>query len=238
MITIAAYEFRYLFKGFKSLIVILMFLAATYLTAKLVNHYPMLLHSSNGAGGMPFLPRQNIIYFAGLRMLVVFFGFLFVMVLSHDTINRELEIQTIRLLVTKTSRTSLIIGKYLGILTFWFLVLFISFFLAVLMSKEFFAMMLVQMLSFISFAISLSLFLSLIIKKGSLSIVTALFSGFAFPIIGLWSVYSHNFIMRNIVKYLLPYFYFVYSNLLTIVPLLISWAVLGLSIYLFKRRDL
>src|SRR5690606_30902758 len=111
MYTLAKREFINLFKGIKSIIVVVILLITSYYSAKFSN----LLMS-----GIELTAKEaENIHTFGLLGLMLLFGQLFVTGLSHDSINRETHERTIRFLVTRTSRTSIIIGKFIGIWMFW-----------------------------------------------------------------------------------------------------------------------
>src|SRR5690625_2437275 len=54
-----------------------------------------------------------------ISLILMVLGFLFAFAISHDLINKEIELKTIRLLITKTSSLKLMLGKFLGTLLFW-----------------------------------------------------------------------------------------------------------------------
>src|SRR5690625_5191418 len=118
MLAISKREFIQSFKGIKSIIIIAIFLATAYYSARFSDW----LLSMN----LDFTSQEmELIHTFAISALIMFFGMMFAMGLSHDAINREMHERTIRFLVTRTSRTSIIIGKFLGITLFWFVCLFI-----------------------------------------------------------------------------------------------------------------
>src|SRR5690625_6096207 len=58
-------------------------------------------------------------YAAVISLILMVLGFLFAFAISHDLINKEIELKTIRLLISKTSSLKLMLGKFLGTLLFW-----------------------------------------------------------------------------------------------------------------------
>lgn len=118
MFAIAKREFFQLFKGFKSIAIILMLLVPTYYFAKF---------SSMFESALELTPDEaDMAHSAGLLVVMIVFGQLFVMGLSHDTMNREMHERTMRFLLTRTSRRSIVAGKFLGILAFWFACITVS----------------------------------------------------------------------------------------------------------------
>ena len=128
MYVIGKREFISLFKGIKSIMIIVIFLVTSYYSAKFSN----LLMS-----GIELTAKEaEHIHTVGLLTLLFLFGQLFVMGLSHDSINRETHERTIRFLVTRTSRTSIIFGKFFGIWLFWFVCLIVSFLLISIFAQK------------------------------------------------------------------------------------------------------
>ena len=114
MIAIAKHEFWQLFKSVKSVLVIVILLGASYIVSK--NGAELIALIDEGAGA-------NEVYYSGLALILLLFGPLFTFALSHDVINREVSNKTIRFLLTRTSHANILIGKLLGILSFWFVCL-------------------------------------------------------------------------------------------------------------------
>ncbi|MED3660688.1 ABC transporter permease [Ureibacillus terrenus] len=176
-------------------------------------------------------------YVSSIRALVMFLGFLFVMSLSHDAINREVENQTIRFLVTKSARSSIVIGKFLGIFLFWLICILCSFIVIGLFAKQIFVFDFLQIMCFIAYAVSLTILISLVIKKPSHTTFASILLGIALPVVGLWSVISTKFI-SEIIKYILPYYYIVKGGYYIIFPFFLSILMLLTALAIFQRRDL
>ena len=116
MYTLMWREFFSLLKSFKSIAVVAFFILVTFIISRFLGKLPYQFALGNTS---PFL--------LSIRFLVGAFGFLFGLALSHDILNREMESQTIRYLVTKTPRINLIAGKSLGIYLFWIFSVTVSF---------------------------------------------------------------------------------------------------------------
>lgn len=106
-------EFWNLIKSVRALIIILLFSAGSI----------WVTNSLSKVSGQLDVEE----YYASLRLLVLIFGFLFATILSHSCFNGEVETKTIRLLLTKVSKTSIVIGKMLGASLFWLVCLTGSF---------------------------------------------------------------------------------------------------------------
>jgi ABC-2 type transport system permease protein len=107
-------------------------------------------------------------------------------------INREIHLRTMRFLVTKTTRDKIILGKFLGVSFFWFICLFIAISLTIPFSKQFYFIQLLKTMIFVTYFVSLSLFLSTVFNKPSLSMFVGIVLAIALPIIGFWSIVSEN----------------------------------------------
>lgn len=228
MYAIIKKEFLGMFKSFKSIAIILLFIIVAFSMANFVKNNQNLLQD---------LHDHSNPYLAGIRFLINLLGFLFVLTLSHDTLNREIENQTIRFIVTKISKPSIVIGKYLGIFLFWTSCLGISFFVVALVIKQFFILDFLQLFCFLGYAIGINMLITTLVKKPSYSMFISLFCGILIPVFGIWSSFSSN-AMFGLVKYTMPYYYILQQNWNSYIPLLFSILFLLVSIQLFRRRDL
>ena len=220
-------EFKSLFKGFKSIAVIAFFLVVCFAASKFFSNNLDILQKDHAESA----------YVSSIRGLVMFLGFLFVLSLSHDAINREVENQTIRFLVTKSSRSSIVIGKFLGIFLFWLICILCSFIVIGLFAKQIFVFDFLQIMCFIAYAVSLTILISLVIKKPSHTTFVSILLGIALPVLGLWSVSSTKFI-SEIIKYILPYYYILKGGYYIIFPFFLSILMLLIALAIFQRRDL
>lgn len=195
MYIIGKREFISLFKGIKSVIIVMMLLATSYYSAK----FSDLLTS-----GIELTAREaENIHTVGLLILILFFGQLFVMGLSHDSLNRETHERTIRFLVTRTSRTSIILGKFLGIWLFWLICLTTSFLLTSIFSQKIDVFIFTQTMSLLTYQIGLTILLSVLIPKPGFTMFLGIMVGVAFPIIGLWVSFTSN-VWVSWIKFITP----------------------------------
>ncbi|MDP9726516.1 ABC-2 type transport system permease protein [Priestia aryabhattai] len=228
MNTICLREFKSLFKSLRSVIIILIIVGVTVGAASFL---------SNFKGDLSGLGLDNV-YVAGLLLLNLIVGPLFVTSLSHDIINKESQSRTIRFLLPKTSRDKIVIGKFMGISLFWFFCFLISILLIVPFSKGFYFKELIQAIIFITYFTSLTLLLSSIINQPRMSMFVGIVCSIVIPVIGLWSSVSHSNVFINIVGYLTPYFYFTNENhyLIYVVPGF-TLLFLLLSLIIFRKKD-
>ncbi len=229
MFAISLREFKSLFQSIRAIIIIVVLFGVTVGSAKLVSQFKSEL-SGLGLG--------NNAYIIGLMLLLFLAAPLFVTSISHSSVNKEMESKTIRFLATKTSRESIIFGKFLGNMSFWVICLTVALLLIIPFSKSFYFVDLIQSIIFVSYFIGLSLFLSTLVNNSSLTMFAGIVISIALPVIGMWSLLSKNVVVDTI-SYLTPYFYYTNENTSYTYFVLIHTAVFViLSLIIFKRRDL
>lgn len=229
MFAITLREFKSLFQSIRAIIIIVVLFGVTAGSAKLVSQFK---------GSLSGLGLGDNAYIIGLTLLLFLAAPLFVTSISHSTVNKEMESKTIRFLATKTSRENIILGKFLGNLSFWVLCLSIALLLITPFSKSFYFVDWIQSIIFVSYFIGLSLFLSTLVNNSSLTMFAGIIISIALPVIGMWSLLSKNVIVDTI-AYLTPYFYYTNENTsYTYLVLIHTVVFLILSLIIFKRRDL
>jgi ABC-2 type transport system permease protein len=232
MLAICKKEFFALFRGYKSVFILVVFIGFSYFIADVVgenlNHL-----SSDGLSQI----EMGSPYAAGLRFLVIGLGFLFVCLLSHDIVNKEIETQTIRFLVTKSSRSSIILGKYLGIVLFWSTILCLSYIPIVFVSKTIDIHLLGSLVCFVSFVISWTILLSTIIYRSSYTLLVGIITSILYPVVGVLSL-AKNGVIWGILRYLTPYYYLLLKGYWILLPLLISLLLVFVATIIFARKDL
>lgn len=224
MLAIATKEFVEMMKSFKSLFIIALFVLSSYFMSSFVSKNVVSIGTDTNN------------YVSVTRILILLFGFLFVLMLSHDLISRETSTKTIRFLITKTSRTSIIVGKFLGVAAFWLFSLGISITIVSFFAKDFLWFTFLQLYSFLIFAIGLCLLISTLAKTTGMSMLLGLAVSFIAPIVGFWSMFSERTWLKPF-KLLLPYQYQIKENGLVLIPLIIVLLFISVSIWYFKRGD-
>ncbi|WP_299515611.1 ABC transporter permease [uncultured Rummeliibacillus sp.] len=224
MLAIATKEFVEMMKSFKSLFIIALFVLSSYFMSSFVSKNVVSIGTDTNN------------YVSVTRILILLFGFLFVLMLSHDLISRETSTKTIRFLITKTSRTSIIVGKFLGVAAFWLFSLGISITIVSFFAKDFLWFTFLQLYSFLIFAIGLCLLISTLAKTTGMSMLLGLAVSFIAPIVGFWSMFSEKTWLKPF-KLLLPYQYQIKENGLVLIPLIIGLLFICISIWHFKRGD-
>ncbi|PAK39211.1 ABC transporter permease subunit [Peribacillus simplex] len=228
MYIIGKREFINLFKGIKSVMILMLLLATSYYSAK----FSDLLTS-----GIELTAREaENIHTVGLLILILFFGQLFVMGLSHDSLNRETHERTIRFLVTRTSRTSIILGKFLGIWLFWLICLTTSFLLTSIFSQKLDVFIFTQTMSLLTYQIGLTILLSVLIPKPGFTMFLGIMVGVAFPIIGLWVSFTSN-VWVSWMKFITPYYYLIREDYSFLVIFILAGIMLVIANLIFKRRE-
>ncbi|UQZ73949.1 hypothetical protein C2I17_04850 [Niallia circulans] len=228
MLTIGKREFLQLFKGFKSILLILVFLVTSYYSAKFADGIAEAMELTAQEAGEAHL--------VGLLFLVMFFGHLFVASLSHDSINKEIRERTMRFLVTKTTRFSIIVGKFLGIWMFWFVCLFLSFLIIALTTEKIDFLVFTQTMSLLTLQISFILLMSVLINKPGATMFLGILGGILLPILGGWFVLTSNPAISWL-KYVSPFYYLDLNEYSFLVLLVVAGILIYLTNLLFKRRE-
>ncbi|MFS0645349.1 hypothetical protein [Siminovitchia sp. 179-K 8D1 HS] len=228
MYVISKREFFSLFKSIKSILIIGILLLTAYYSAKFSN---VLLNV------IEFTPEEmEHIHTLGLLTLLFLFGQLFVMGLSHDCMNRETRERTMRFLVTRTSRASILYGKFFGIALFWFVCVAISFIIISIFSKQFAVFIFSQTMSLLIYQIALTVLLSVLIPKPGITMFLGTIIGLAFPIFGLWVTFTSNGWVSWI-KFITPFYYLEREDYTIAVILLFASLMLLIAHLIFKRRE-
>lgn len=228
MFVIGQREFFSLFKGIKSIIVIALLLVTSYYSAKFSN----LLMSE-----IKFTASESEnIYVVGPVVLILLFGLLFVMGLSHNTVNQEMHERTMRFLVTRTSRTSIIFGKFFGIWLFWFVCLFVSFLVTSVFAKKIDLFIFSQTMSVLTYQIALTILLSVLIPKPGFTMFLGMVIGIVFPIFGFWVTLTSN-VFVNWIKFFTPYYYLERDDYSFLLIDVLAGIMILLANLAFKRRE-
>lgn len=228
MTTICLREFKSLFKSVRSIIIIVFMMGVTLGSAKLL---------SNFSSELEEVGLDNA-YMAGLYILLLLVGPLFVTSLSHDVINRETHSRTMRFLVTKLSRDKIVIGKFLGVSLFWFVCILVSLILVIPFAKTFYYFEVIQSTIFITYFVALFLFFSTIISKPGLSMFLGIVLSILLPILGIWGMVSKDLIFLKIFSYITPYYYVGQDQSFYVFFILIlTFVFLFASIKMIRKRD-
>lgn len=228
MYVIGKREFISLFKGIKSIIIIVILSVTSYYSAKFAN----LIMT-----GTELSAKEAVnIHTVGLLTLILLFGQLFVMGLSHDSINRETHERTIRFLVTRTSRTSIILGKFFGVWLFWLICLTISFLLTSIFAQKINVFIFSQTMSLLTYQIALTILLSVLIPKPGITMFLGIIVGLAFPILGLWVSFTSN-PWVNWMKFITPYYYLSREDYTFLMLMVLAGIMLFIANLIFKRRE-
>lgn len=227
MVALWVREFTYLCKGIKAVVLLTLFVGFTYMIASLGDYLPFLMSDTKSSSSLS----------GGLRFLILFFGFIFVTMVSHDTINKEIETQTIRFLVTKSSRFSIVLGKFLGILSFWILVTTCSYIPAVIKAQHIDFYDYIKLIQYLCVMVSVTILLSSVIKKPFYSLLFGLCFGVVYPVVGMVSMIKDGFFWDQ-VRYISLFNYIQDASGGLYVPFIASAVMVILSIVVFQRRDL
>ncbi len=228
MYVIGKREFFSLFKSIKSILIIGILLLTSYYSAKFSYVLMSLIELTAS--------EKEQIHTVGLLTLLFLFGQLFVMGLSHDCMNREMHERTIRFLVTRTSRSSILYGKFVGIVLFWFVCVAVSFMIISIFAKQFAVFIFLQIMTLLIYQIALTILLSILIPKPGITMFLGTIIGLAFPIFGLWVSFTSN-VWISWVKFITPFYYVERDDYTLVVILLFAGLMLFIANLIFKRRE-
>jgi ABC-2 type transport system permease protein len=228
MLVMCKREFISLFKGIKSIIMIAILFAVSYYAAKFSSllFSDMELKASEAAN----------IHTIGLLSVILLLGQLFVFGLSHDTINREIHERTMRFLVTRVSRSSILFGKFLGIWMFWFVCIVVSFLLVSIFSKKFDLFIFSQTMSLVTYQVAFALLLSVLIPRPGLTMFLGNIFGLLLPILGFWTTFSPNGWV-NWMKFFIPFYYLEREDFTFLIILGLAVLMMLAAAAVFKRRE-
>lgn len=141
-----------------------------------------------------------------------------------------------RFLVTKTTRFSIIIGKFLGIWMFWFVCLFLSFLIIALTTEKIDLLVFAQTMSLLTLQISFVLLMSVLIIKPGVTMFLGILGGILLPILGGWFALSANPAISWL-KYISPFYYLDLNDYSFLVLLVFAGILIYLTNLFFKRRE-
>ncbi|MCP3029852.1 ABC transporter permease [Halobacillus sp. A1] len=219
-------ECKDLFKGFKPVLIISILLGMAMVSTRLGAAFPDEIEGVT----------QKEMYTSGLTLTITLFGILFVFALSHSVMNKEIESKTIRFLVTKTSRDRILLGKFMGTVLFWLIIIGTCFAFITLTSRMIHLTNYIEIMIFLLYSISAAFLLSNTVPKSNQSMFIGLILALAIPGLSLWAYFSERWYVMWL-KYVTPYYYTDLAFPLQGVPLLFAALFIALSLYLFKRRD-
>lgn len=225
MLAIAKHEFWQLFKSFKSIVVIIILIGSSYYASK---HGADIIRLFNDG------VEDKGIYYSGFALVLILFGPLFAFSLSHDVLNREVSNKTIRFLLTRTSHANILVGKVIGVLSFWFVCLMLSCAVIVMYAKYVDFYIVLQMMMLMLFSVSLTFLLSAVISKPFMSMFLSTVFGIALPIVGLLLMSTKKW--WGIFGYITPYQYMEYENLQILIMIAVGAAIIAMTYIVFKRR--
>ncbi|WP_341281489.1 hypothetical protein [Paenibacillus sp. FSL H8-0537] len=228
MFGIVLKEYLGLIKGVKSILVILFVTSVSILAAQYASSSTFLAEAAGGSQGTEL---------AGLSFIFILFGALFIYILSHDIVNRDIELQRIRLLITKTSRRNVIIGKFISVFAFWASVTLITFACISISTQTFHITPLIVLWVFIAFHSGVAIMMSTIITKHSYTVLISLIGGLVIPGVGIWSLFNKT-VIANILSYALPYYIAMDDYRFIALTVVEVALMLIISIIVFERKEL
>lgn len=227
MLAIAKHEFWQLFKSVKSILVVLILVGSAFYVAK--NGAELIALFNEGV-------EDQKIYYSGLSLVLMLFGPLFALALSHDVLNREISGKTLRFLVTRTSRAHILAGKWLGVMGFWVACLIFAYALIIFYARHIEWLLFGQMLLLVLFSVSVAFLLSAVVAKPFVSMFVSTVLGLAIPIASLIVISTDKW--WSVFQYVTPYYYMVEDDWKIVAVFGVSAVLMGLTYSVLKRRVL
>jgi len=231
MFHIAQREFIDSFKSIRSILIILFITFVSYQSANFLYENQEFVSELIDIG-----ESEGAIYSLATTFIFIVFGFLFVFAISHNVINKELELKTIRLLVTKVSRIDIVVGKLIGMLLFWISIILVTYGIIFLFAPANYLRELSETVVLFFYIVTFVLFMSTIITKSLLSMFLGVFLSIIFPILGLLSTVFDKWYFI-LFKYILPFYYLDNVTFHLVFPVLIGCLFIILAITVMERRD-
>lgn len=227
MLPIAKQEFWQLTKNIKSIVMVIVLLAASYYFSK------------NGRVFAEFLgygsDTDAALYATGLIIIVLFLGPLFVMALSHDVINREVSNRTIRFLLTRTSSNRIIWGKFIGTVAFWVTCIALAVIIIGITSHTFSGVILASVLCLLIIEIAFAVVLSIVIPKPRMTMFLGIVFGIMLPILS--SVVEYTDKWWGNLRYISPMHYIQEENWQMIILPIAAIVLIVAATQVFKRGE-
>lgn len=232
MLAIMKREFIDVVKSIRSILILLFITFTAYQAASFLN---------NNLGMFRELLLEGVteseLYTLSVSFIVIAFGFLFGFTISHQAINKEMELKTIRLIVTKRSMKEIMIGKMLGHFAFWLLTITLSYLLIFMVTKSWSIHNYLSSVMIMFYVVNAAFLLSTLVKKSLATMFLGMFLGVVIPIIGMLSTASDKWYFLPF-KYLLPFYYTDQHILMLLIPIVIAIGLFIIATVLMEKRDL
>lgn len=230
MISILKREFWDSFKSIRSIFIFLFFTFISYKSAEFWRNNPSLVKSILHG------EKSQSIYTSVIILLILLFGFLLAFAISHDTMSGEMELKTIRLLVTKTSKFNIVAGKMLGSFLFWVVTLSISFVIISCYAGSFLVKDYFRLIALLLYIVCFVLFISSLIPKAKVTMFIGIFLGILLPVLNLFSMVFNKWYLLPF-KYLLPFYYLNQSFGYIFIVIALALFLFASTVLAIYRRD-
>ncbi|SES26843.1 hypothetical protein [Salisediminibacterium halotolerans] len=215
MINVFLRELNGLLWQFQSILIIGLAAGLTYLSETYSDLYPQL----------PF---------NGFALIMIVFGFLVVLTVSHDALNSEAAARTFRLVVIRIPRAAIFGGKLLAHAGYWLIMLIVAVGVTGFFTAPGLTGSTTMHVSLLFFSISTAFFLSALIKRPLTSKRVSVLAGILLPAAVIWSYVADNWLHA-----VSPYHMYIYDSILAvIIPLFYGAVLLSAAYVLFERSDL
>jgi len=230
MVSILKREFWDSFKSIRSILILIFFTFISYKSAKFWDNNPQLVKSVLSG------EKGESIYTSVIILLILLFGFLLAFAISHDTMSSEMELKTIRLLVTKTSKFNIVAGKMLGSFLFWVLTLSISFVIISCFAGAFFFQDYLRLVALLLYIVCFVLFVSSLIPRAKVTMFIGIFLGILLPVLNLFSIALNKWYLIPF-KFLLPFYYLVHSIGYIFIVIALAITLFAATVLVTYRKD-
>ncbi|WP_077324767.1 ABC transporter permease [Virgibacillus siamensis] len=234
MIYILRREFVDSFKSVRSVLIILFLTFIAYFSANFLKDHQDLINKIVMSGESISV---DAVYTGAVSAVILVFGYLFVFAISHDIINSEIEMRTIRLLVTKASRFQIMLGKLLGTFLFWIATISVTYGVIFIISGSWSIKDYIQTICLLFYLVTFVLLISTVIQKTKLSMFLGILLAIVLPILNGISLLVDRWYFIPF-KFTLPFYYLSHSIMFMIFPIIIGVSFFVISILIMKRRDL
>lgn len=227
MFVIGKREGVQLFKSVKSIIIIAILLLTSYYSSKFSHLFVSFADLTEA--------EARHAHLAGLSVLLLLFGQLFINSLSHDSLNREIHDRTIRFLITRTSSRSILLGKFAGIWMFWMVCFVVSFLITLFYSRQVDLFIFAQIIGLLTYQTAFVILFSAVTPRPSVSMFAGVLIGLFFPLAGMWLTFTTN-PWVSWLKWVTPYYYLERNDYSFIMMFALAVVMLAVANYIFKRR--
>ncbi|TCS96950.1 hypothetical protein [Hazenella coriacea] len=224
MLAVWQKEFWELFRGFRIWLILFSLFLISY---QLYHWFPSF---SSILFGEPLYIAQ---YSWSFDLIFRLMGFLLIFIISHGSISQEVQSGRIRLWITSVTRGNLILGKYLGVLTFWLFTVTLIYLVFSYLDRSFSFYILFHLWSIVFLAVGITLLFSTLWTKQTYILLVGFLTAIALIIIE-----GAVMITTDQPVFSFATFIFDWTSLLPWIWIEIGLLALWGAIFILRRKDL